>query len=106
MWQIQLETTSRRITKLSNISKLYLSPLHHIILIIKNVTDGIDKEIWYDFWLPVYNELYRHYLNSYFTKLEAQAAIDYLKCNISPGVDCDLAECIKSTKSVTAGEIS
>ena len=62
--------------------------------------------IWYDFWLPVYNELQRHYLNSYFTKLAVQAAIDYSNCNVSPGADCVLVESVNSTKSVTDGEIS
>ena len=45
------------------------------------------------------------FLNSNFTKLEIDAAIDYLKYDKAPGADCIPAELIKSCKSVIADDM-
>ena len=55
---------------------------------------------------PIYNKLEYDCLNSNFTKLEIEAAIDYLKYDKAPGADYVPAEFIKSCKSVIADDIT
>ena len=55
---------------------------------------------------PIYDKLEYDCMNSNFTKLEIEAAIDYLKYDEGPGADYVPAEFIKSGRSVIADDIT